>query len=352
MVAFRSEPITEILNTRPGLQRVRLAGGDRAYVLTDLIGDCKIGDVVVVNTTAMDLALGTGGWHVVVWNTAREQFERRGPGHIMKLRYTPMQMDAGSAEEHEPNLPLDLDGMPVIAALLHSQIAAVAVAIRDRNPTAVITYVMSDDAALPLALSDLVYDLTNRGLIDNTVTAGQAFGGNFEAVSLPSALTIAKHIANADIAIVAMGPGIVGTNSKLGFSGAELGHVLDWTNRLGGIAIGALRTSFADPRERHRGLSHHCATSFGQASHTRAALPLPLIGGTDEVQLREDLNQTGLAAQHDIPEIESVNIVQRFQDIGLEVTSMGRTPTEDYALFEAAAVAGVWASTFITPKPS
>ena len=60
-----------------------------------------MGDRVVLNTTAVDLGLGTGGWHVVHWNTAREVFEDPGPGHIMKLRYTSLQVDAGSTEEHD-----------------------------------------------------------------------------------------------------------------------------------------------------------------------------------------------------------------------------------------------------------
>ena len=39
-----------------------------AYVLTQLTGAVAVGDRVVVNTTAVELGLGTGGWHVVHWN--------------------------------------------------------------------------------------------------------------------------------------------------------------------------------------------------------------------------------------------------------------------------------------------
>ena len=58
---------------------------------------------------------------------------------------------------------------------------------------------------MPLALSDLVATLRDRGLLDVTITAGHAFGGDYEAVSVYSALAVAKYVANADIAIVAMG---------------------------------------------------------------------------------------------------------------------------------------------------
>ena len=82
---------------------------------------------------------------------------------------------------------------------------------------------MTDGAGLPLALSDLVADLRDRELLDATVTCGHAFGGDYEAVSIFSALAVARHVAAADVAVVAMGPGIVGTNTRLGFTGMEVG---------------------------------------------------------------------------------------------------------------------------------
>ena len=57
-----------------------------------------------LNTTAVDLGLGTGGWHVVHWNLARGRLvPSPGPGHIMKLRYTSLQVDTGGAEEQHPD---------------------------------------------------------------------------------------------------------------------------------------------------------------------------------------------------------------------------------------------------------
>src|SRR5437868_8489837 len=161
MPSFRSGKVTTLLMERPGLQRVEVDLGDgneRAYVLTQLTGDVHTGDRVVVNTTAVELGLGTGGWHVVHWNLEREQWSERGPGHIIKARYTSLQADVGSAEEHAAEL-VDVDsinGMPVVAAPLHSQVPAVAAAFRAVAPGARLVYVMTDGAALPLALSDLV----------------------------------------------------------------------------------------------------------------------------------------------------------------------------------------------------
>ena len=113
MPSFRSGRVVEIVFEREGLQRVlvdleadpevpddQVPAGDgpaKAYVLTGLIGDVAVGDEVVCNTTAVEWGLGTGGWHFVHWNLSRRSWRRKGPGHIMKLRYTSLQADTGSA---------------------------------------------------------------------------------------------------------------------------------------------------------------------------------------------------------------------------------------------------------------
>src|ERR671918_2654242 len=103
MPSFRSGRIVRVLEERPGLQRVEVdlgEGAERAYVLPQLTGPVAVGDRVVVNTTAVELGLGSGGWHVVHWNLAREEWHESGPGHILKVRYTSLQADVGSTEEH------------------------------------------------------------------------------------------------------------------------------------------------------------------------------------------------------------------------------------------------------------
>jgi hypothetical protein len=159
-VRFRTGAVTEILEERPGLQRV-LVDGERAYVLTQLIGTVAVGDRVVVNTTAVDLGLGTGGWHVVHWNLDRTEIDEPGPGHIMKLRYTSLQVDTGAGEEGV-DLPERLDGLPVVACGLHSQVPVVAAVVRHLLPEARIVYVMTDGGSLPMALSDVVHQLRDR----------------------------------------------------------------------------------------------------------------------------------------------------------------------------------------------
>lgn len=348
MPSFRTGTVLRLLEERVGLQRVEVSlddGPARAYVLTQLTGTVAVGDPVVVNTTAVELGLGTGGWHVVHWNLARDGWSERGPGHIIKGRYTSLQADVGSTEEHLEHLAEveSIDGVPVVAAALHSQLPAVAVAVKQQDPDARVVYVMTDGAGLPLALSDLVAGLRDRGLLDATITCGHAFGGDYEAVSIFSALAVARHAAGADVVVVAMGPGIVGTNTRLGFSGMEVGPILDAAAALGGVPIAALRVSFADPRARHLGLSHHSATALRLACHSRVVVPVPTVGGEEEARLRADLREAGLDVRHELVDVAPIGVLERFAEHDLDIISMGRPAHDDPVLFEAAAAAGVLA---------
>ena len=314
MPSFRTGTVTDVLAQRDGLQRV-LVDGEPAYVLTELVGGVAVGDEVVVNTTAVDLGLGTGGWHVVHWNLSRREWSREGSGHILKLRYTSLQVDTGSAEE-QGQPPLDLGGTPVVACFLHSQLPAVAVAFKAIAPGRRLAYVMTDGGALPIALSDTVADLRDRDLLDMTVTAGHAFGGDLEAVNVHSALLVARG-AGADAIVAAIGPGAVGTGTAYGHTGLDVVGVAEAARALGGRPIVALRVSDADPRPRHRGLSHHAREALGLLSRQPDA-PVPDASTPDAAAL--------LAA------------------CGLSPTTMGRGPDEDRSFFQHAAAAGAAAA--------
>lgn len=329
MPSFRTGTVTEVLADRPGLQRVDTDVG-RAYVLTQLTGSVAVGDRVVLNTTAVELDLGTGGWHVVHWNLARDAWSERGPGHIMKLRYTSLQVDTGAAEEDHADLPAELGGMPVVACSLHSQVPCVAVSILAAAPTARIAYVMTDGASLPLALSDLVAEMVATGLLAATITAGHAFGGDLEAVSVPSALALARHVVGADVVIVAMGPGVVGTGSALGTTSVEVAAVLDGAAALGGRPIAALRMSSGDARARHQGISHHSRTAL-DLSRSRVLVPTPAPGAFED-------------ERHDVRVVAPPPVAELLKDAGIRVTTMGRGPAEDPAFFAAAGAAGALAA--------
>lgn len=302
-------------------------------MLTSLIGSVSVGDSVVVNTTAVDLGLGTGGWDVVHWNLSRSALDLPGPGHVLKLRYTSLQTDTGVAEEVAGySAPASLGGRPVVVCTVHSQLAAVAAGFASKAAGRRLVYVMTDSAALPLALSDLVAALVGNGLLHSTVSAGQAFGGAFEAVNPRSALDVAVAVAGADAVVMGPGPGSVGTGTARGHGAVEGAGLVDLSVRAGGSAILALRWSDADARPRHRGLSHHSATVLEAASE-RAAVGVPL-----------GEPHPAIGAVHDVVEVDVPDVVQLFAGLGLEVTSMGRTPAEDPRFHAYGAAAGVLAA--------
>lgn len=334
MPRFHTAVVAEIVSERPGLQRVTVrrdvAEPEPAYVLTQLTGKVSAGDRVVVNTTAVELGLGTGGWHVVHWNLERDEVIEPGGGHIMKLRYTSLQADTGAAEEHLGDLPTSLDGLEVVVCTLHSQVGVVAATIAAERPGTRVAYVMTDGAALPLALSDLVAELVERGLIYQTITARHSFGGDLEAVNVPSALTMARHHLGAEVAIVGMGPGVVGTGTRLGTTAIEAAPICDAVHHLGGVAILCPRLSDGDERGRHQGLSHHTATVLDMCSNVLVPWPAEV--------------PTPAQSRHPIVPTEVGDVPALLAAANLHITTMGRGPADDPLFFRAAAAAGIIAA--------
>lgn len=341
MPSFRTHRVTELSSERTGLQRVLLDDGSRAYVLTQLTGTVAVGDQVVVNTTAVELGLGTGGWHVVHWNLSRGSLDLPGPDHIMKLRYTSLQVDTGAAEttfdDFEPGgvhgPEPSVNGIPVLVGGLHSQMGVAAVVAKALRPELRISYVMTDGAALPLALSDLVAALRDSGHLDGTVTTGHAFGGDLEAVSLPSGLHLAATRQGADLIICTMGPGVVGTRSALGTTALETASTVMFVDQLGGRPEFIVRASSADPRRRHRAISHHSIRALSMT-------PVPL-----EIALPEGKGLTGLIPAPHVPvEVEVPDTGALLRAAGITVTTMGRGPDDDPLFFDVVAAAVVRAT--------
>lgn len=332
MPSFRTGRVTALISHRTGLQRVEVDGSP-AYVLTALTGPVALGDRVVLNTTAVDLGLGTGGWNVVHWDLENTSLSLPGGGHVMKLRYTSLQSDTGAAEEAlaDRETP-SIRGMPVVICFLHSQLAPVAAAFA-AGGGADLAYVMTDTAALPLALSDLVVLLVERKLIESTITAGNAFGGDLEAVNVLSALQVAAA-REARAAVVAPGPGLVGTGTEHGHGAVEVATAIDLAGRRGAVPIVALRWSGTDPRERHRGLSHHSRTAL-ELAHETAVIPVP-----EGLATSPDLGHA--VEGHAVEKVPTGDVIELLH--GLDITTMGRSPAEDPEFFAFAAAAGVAAA--------
>ncbi|HEY3373882.1 MAG TPA: DUF3866 family protein [Candidatus Aquicultor sp.] len=353
MITFRTGTVTEIIRTRPGYAEVvvDIEGlKAKAICYTSLLGDINSGDEVVVNTTAVDLDLGTGGYHFVVWNLAKESLVSGTGGHIMKLRYTPMQLKCRAAEEESSpyynalKQVVSIDEMPVIIGTLHSQLPAAAAVLKELRPELKVAYIMTDGAALPLALSNIVAELKQSRLIDMTITAGHAFGGDIEAINIYSALAAARHAARADVAIVAMGPGIVGSNTRLGFTGIEQGQIINAVNSLKGRAVAIPRISFQDMRERHYGISHHTITALTLAAMSPSAVTIPTMTGEREVTIQRQLSESGLEPLHRVERIDAGLTLDILKKRGLAPTTMGRTVEDEPEFFMAAGAAAIYAA--------
>jgi Protein of unknown function (DUF3866) len=137
-----------------------------------------------------------------------------------------------------------------------------------------------------------------------------------------------------------MGPGIVGTNSRLGFTGIEVGTILDAATGLGGYAIACLRASFADERDRHRGVSHHTLTALTIGTRSRVLIPIPEVDADVVRQLRSELAEAGIEARHEVVTLPIPDVLDLFVAHGLQVGSMGRPAEADPVLFQCAAAAG------------
>jgi hypothetical protein len=271
-----------------------------------LTGPVEVGDDVLVNEQARLLGLGSGGFDVLYANLTRGLGLAAAEGaHVMTLPYTPGQVTVCYEEESTP-LAESLDGLPVVLCTLHSQVAPACAALRGLR----VAYVQVAGGALPVSLSDTVRALKERGLVEVAVAVAPCLDGDAECVTAAAALAWARA-AGYDIVVCSVGPGIVGTGSRLGHGALALADAANAATALGGRPVLAVRTSEADARERHRGVSHH----------TRAVLELAL----GAVVVADDADGEGW--------VEAC--------AGLPLEHMGRGPTDDPAFFRTAYAAGV-----------
>ena len=338
---------------------VRLASADgtgvevRALAYTGMVGRPEPGDRVILNTLALLKGLGTGGLAFVVALPDRLPDDAPdSPGHIVKARYTPQQqmflaVDEQDSISHDVLVEADsLDAMPVVVADLHSALPAILAGVRLERPDARVAYVMTDGGALPLAFSRSVAGLKEAGWLTATLTVGQAFGGDHEAVSLHSGLLAARHVVGADVTVVIQGPGNVGTGTRWGYSGVAVAEALHASHVLGGTSIAALRVSGGDPRPRHRGISHHSTTAYGKALLSPAIVPVLAGGGELAALVRRQAADLAAHSRADlvVVEVGTKGVLDALRDSPVKLSTMGRGLDEDVAAFVVSAVAGVCAA--------
>jgi hypothetical protein len=327
-------------------------GEARALAYPALVGRPVAGDEVLLNTTALAMGLGTGGYAMVVAVPGRFPPDPSGPGHLVKARYTPLQATILGADEqdsphHEVLREADsIEGMPVVVADLHSALPAIIAALHLDRPGTRVVYVMPDGGALPAWFSRSVAALREAGALAATVTVGQAFGGDLEAVTLHTGLLAARLVLGAEVAVVAQGPGNLGTGTRWGFSGVAAGEAVNATAVLGGRPVASLRVSEADARERHRGVSHHSLTAYGRVALARADVVVPDLAGPFGARVAAEAEP--LAALHSLVRVPVVGLEEAVRKSPVRVSTMGRGLDEDLAGFLAVAAAGRHAATLLT----
>jgi len=316
-------------------------GGERRRAWADeaLLGEMREGDEVVVNVAALDLGLGSGGFDVVHVNLTRgldASGETR--EHVIKLNYTSLQHPVEPVE-----LPVRLSNrrgtkgapertMRVLVLPLHGHLAPAAWAAAQASPGLKLGYVQTAGGALPGSLSRDVTELRERGLLCGHITAAPAYGGEHEALSVAGALDAAVNGLGWDAALVGPGPGIIGSDSRLGHGGmaaldnAHAALALDFPTML------SPRLSEADPRERHLGVSHHTIT----------VLELLLGGVTVAVPsanpaIAEKLTEAA-GNRHALTEAEPD--LAGYTASGLPTQTMGRSIGDDALFFAAPLAAG------------
>ena len=324
-LSLRRGTVTAIAEQYEGLIRCEV-DGEACVAYPALTGAVALGDAVVVNVQGRELRLGSGGFDVLHVNLTRGLDLPPPPeAHVMKLPYTPVQNALRHAEEDGP-IGEALDGLPVVCCSLHSQVAPVCAALVGTR----VAYVQVAGGALPLGLSDTLRALRARALIATTVSAGACFGGDVECVTAASAFAWASA-GGFDAVVCAIGPGIVGTASRLGHGGLAAADAANTAAALGGAPVLAVRVSSGDERQRHRGVSHH----------TRAVVELCLgevavawpagLDAPDWLAGRRELDVGGWREACE----------------GLPLEHMGRGPDDDPWFFASAFAAGKVARTLV-----
>jgi hypothetical protein len=344
----------------------------RALAYPALVGSPRVGDRVLLNTTALDRELGTGGYAFVVAlpdrlppDPPRTDTTTASPqaGHVVKSRYTPLQAMVASVDEQgSPYHELlreagSVEGMPVVVADLHSALPAILAGLFAPFRTAAgfsggsgssspragrafprVCYVMQDGGALPAWFSRTVAGLRAAGWLAATVTTGQSFGGDLEAVTVHSGLLAARHVASADVAVVTQGPGNLGTGTRWGFSGVAAGEAVNAVAALDGRPVASLRLSDADQRPRHRGVSHHSLTAYGQVALVACDVVVPVL--PEPLASRVAADVAPLAKRHRLVTVPVEGLDSALRKSPVPLSTMGRGLDSDLAYFLAAAAAG------------
>jgi hypothetical protein len=320
----------------------------RAWADPALVGPTEIGDEVVVNVEALDLALGSGGFDVVHVNLTRGLAGGSPPEgvHVMKLNYTSLQHAVDPVEAPADSSPLPERPIPVLVLPLHGHLAPAAWAAAGgseapqagRRPR--VGFVQGAGAALSGSLSRDVASLREQGLLCEHLTAGPCFGGEEEAISVLGGLHAAAGGRGWDAAIVGPGPGILGSATHYGHGAIASLEAAHAALALGLPTLVSPRLSAGDPRSRHLGLSHHTRSILSLAlAPVGVPVPTELESLWPEAAEWPTGGQAEIFGNRHTLMAEEADLAG-YAETGLPSRTMGRELEQDRLFFAAPLAAG------------
>ncbi|WP_035186192.1 DUF3866 family protein [Alteribacter aurantiacus] len=349
MLCTKNVTVTKIINETNDIQTLTVDGGCGSAVLYKAyFPRVEPGDKVKINVTATQLNLGTGGFDFVM-NVEDRKSHSIGEqkGHIIKGRYLPIQHSMLTVESPEQHLEapyfnqkLNLNGKPILLCELHSMLPVLWGLFEENDKEGNLIAIIDDSAALALPVSNHLQSLKTNSRMA-TISIGQAFGGDFEAINLVTALQFVMNIDPKATVVVTVGPGGVGTATRYGFSAIRMA---EWANIIGkgnGNPIWTPRLSEADKRERHLGLSHHTMTALTEFTYAKSVLTLP-VGEQADRYLMESVKKLEQFSHVEVIKV-CENLIKEWVERSLSNTgpihSMGRSFQEDPLYFSGVGTA-------------
>lgn len=320
-----------------------------AYLFKRLVPPAGEKDAVILNTTATDLKLGTGGFDLVVFNLTRAEtvfLESEDESHVMKLNYLPYQFSVPFIEETDEYqkavrvFTQSTSSEDVLLLTVHSQIIPSVAGALSVQKNLKVTLIITDSSSLPVFLSNTVKFLLDNGLIENVISTGNAFGGTLEAMNIYTALIYSKYHLNSDLIIIAPGFGLKGTGSIYGHSNMTFADALNTVSSVGMKPYLVPRISFAEKRERHLGISHH-TREIVQRALTKPFLFLPeenCLNEQEKMILSGQLEEIKENTQ--FIHVDIKNSLDNLLKYSRYLISMGRKFEDDPIFFSIAFAAG------------
>lgn len=357
MLSLESGRVIEILFQDDKIQILNVENGnkpsiERAINYIEETGICFYNDMVIINTIGNKLSLGTGGYNIIYLNLSSKlevgkDLDRR-DGHIIKMKYTPGQLRVKAVEENiEHKSIFDMDHKllpkPVIYAILHSMIAPLVRTIKFLNPNVIISCVYTYGGAMNVSNSFTLKELKSEGLINNVITTGECYGGDYESINSTTGILFGFNGLKSDIIIVCCGPGVAGSSTYYGFSTFDFIGAIYMTKLLGLFPVLIPRISMADRRDRHRGVSMQ---SISILQTLDFSVHVPAYKDNEDKEgfnyIYNQLKQFGIIDKHIVKFIDDEIIKETIDFIAEDTRVMGRNYIEDPYFFYNCSSAGVY----------